>query len=87
MSIRELQEFLFLCKMAGFTTCKEVSVYMDANGINCRELFNELNESKVRVNGMIATKYDIAIIERRIRSGFGRITAKYRNGIIYYQFL
>ena len=87
MSIRELQEFAFLCEKAGFTSCKEVSVYMDANGINRRELFNELNESKVRVNGMIATKYDIAIIERRIRSGFGRITAKYRNGIIYYQFL
>ena len=87
MSIRELSEFLFLSKMAGFTNCKEVSVYMDANGINCHELFNELNNSKVRVNGMIATKYDIAIIEHRIRSGFGRITAKYRNGIIYYQFL
>ena len=43
MSKRDLYEFLFLCKMAGFKNLDEVMAYMKKEGINWRQLFNELD--------------------------------------------
>lgn len=43
MKIRELTEFLFLCKEAGFNTLGEVAAYMDKHGLTAWQLFNELD--------------------------------------------
>lgn len=43
MSLYEWREFLFLCKLAGFKKLDEVFAYMRKEGINCRQLFNELD--------------------------------------------
>lgn len=43
MSKRDLYEFLFLCKLAGFKTLGEVNAYMNQEGINWRQLFYELD--------------------------------------------
>lgn len=43
MSPIELNEFLFLCEKAGFKTLGEVIAYMREQGINWRQLFNELD--------------------------------------------
>lgn len=43
MTKRDLYEFLFLCKMAGFKTLGEVMAYMKKEGITWRQLFIELD--------------------------------------------
>ena len=43
MKIRELTEFLFLCKKAGFNTLAEIAAYMDKRGLTVWQLFNELD--------------------------------------------
>lgn len=43
MSIRELDEFLYLCRKAGFKTIGEVYEHMKKKGINFRRLFHELD--------------------------------------------
>lgn len=43
MRIRELIEFLFVCKEAGFNTLAEVAAYMDKYGLTVWQLFDELD--------------------------------------------
>lgn len=43
MRIRELTEFLFVCKKAGFNTLAEVAAYIDKYGLTVWQLFNELD--------------------------------------------
>ena len=43
MRIRELTEFLFVCKQSGFNTLAEVAAYMDKRGLTVWQLFNELD--------------------------------------------
>ena len=43
MSIRELDEFLYLCRKAGSKTIGEVHEYMKKEGINFRRIFHELD--------------------------------------------
>lgn len=43
MSIRELDEFLYLCRKAWFKTIGEVHEYMKKEGINFRRIFHELD--------------------------------------------
>lgn len=43
MKIRELTEFIFVCKKSGFNTLGEVAAYMDKHGLTVWQLFNELD--------------------------------------------
>ena len=87
MSYRYFDDFVFLCHEAGFANVSEVIAYMRERGINCYELFDELNNSNVRINGVLATKKDLAELERRLRLGYERATAKYFGDIIYVETL
>lgn len=43
MKIRELTEFIFVCKKTGFNTLAEIAAYMDKRGLTVWQLFNELD--------------------------------------------
>ena len=43
MTDRFAEELIFLCERAGFKTPAEVVAYMQREGINCVELYNELD--------------------------------------------
>ena len=43
MSIRNLDEFLFLCKESGFKTPAEVQEYERKEGITAKRLYDELD--------------------------------------------
>lgn len=43
MRIRELTEFLFVCKKAGFNTLADVAAYMNKYGLTVWQLFDELD--------------------------------------------
>lgn len=43
MKIRELTEFIFVCKKTGFNTLAEVKAYMDKHGLTVWQLFYELD--------------------------------------------
>lgn len=43
MGIRQTEEFLFLCKLSGFFSPKEVQDYIRNEGIECNRLYDELD--------------------------------------------
>ena len=43
MTIRKIDEFLFLCKESGFKTPAEVQDYEVKEGIECKRLYEELD--------------------------------------------
>lgn len=42
MTVRNVDDFLTLCEMSGFGSIREIFAYMQEQGINCKQLFNEL---------------------------------------------
>lgn len=87
MNIKELNEFMYLCRRAGFATLGEVNSYMKAHGINCREFFNELKSSNVCINGVFATTKEFREFERMLRLGFIYATIECCNGMVYFKTL
>lgn len=48
-------------------------------------LCHELKSSKIYINGILATKEDLAELERKLRLGIEYATAQCHNDAIYYK--
>ena len=48
MRIRELTEFLFLCKKAGFNTLGEVNDLLKCNGVTWKDLYVTLDKILIK---------------------------------------